>query len=190
MKKLFIAIAMLTCVASLAYAKTTEREALAQAEKMSDELDTLLDRTLKAKLYIYSFAEIVGTYEAITKGKALAISRKYGAKIRRVGIRFRNRANSPDDYERRKLLQMVRDNRDGRLEKAYFNFVTTPDGKKFLRYMKPIVTLSSCLKCHGAKDTLTPSATRRIKELYPNDNAMGFLIGEVQGAYSVIYPME
>jgi len=119
----------------------------------------------------------------------MVISRKYNADIRRVGLRVRNRKNSPDSFERKKLLQMISDNKNGDLKKAYYAVVSSSDGREFLRYMKPIITSSSCLKCHGAKDTLTPSATARIKELYPNDHAMGFEIGEVQGAISVPIPM-
>ena len=53
-------------------------------------------------------------------------------------------------------------------------------------YVEPILLQPLCLTCHG--DTLTTDVASRIEQLYPDDNATGFEVGDFRGVFWVEYP--
>ncbi len=69
--------------------------------------------------------------------------------------------NGPDDWERTALLAFEQ----GEAEKREF---TTVDGQPHLRFMRPMLTKKSCLKCHGTQ---------------------GYQVGDIRGGVSVSVPM-
>ena len=62
------------------------------------------------------------------------------------------------------------------------------DGKKQLRYMKAVPTEGACLACHGTQ--LSEDVRAGLKEMYPDDRATGYNIGEVRGAIVVVKDYE
>ncbi len=52
------------------------------------------------------------------------------------------------------------------------------------RYMKAIPTKGLCLTCHGK--TLAEPVKATLAELYPEDKATGFKVGDIRGAFSII----
>ena len=61
--------------------------------------------------------------------------------------------------------------------------VTGADGNRTFRYLKAIPTGPLCLKCHGSD--LAPDLAAKLAELYPEDKAHGFAVGDLRGAFSV-----
>ncbi len=55
--------------------------------------------------------------------------------------------------------------------------------KTIYRYMKPIPTTGLCLTCHG--ETLADEVSNKVKVLYPHDNATGFSLGDIRGAFTL-----
>jgi hypothetical protein len=55
-----------------------------------------------------------------------------------------------------------------------------------LGYVEPIFLQPVCLTCHG--ETLAPDVASRIEELYPDDQATGFAVGDFRGLFWVEYP--
>ena len=53
--------------------------------------------------------------------------------------------------------------------------------------MKAIPTGEVCLTCHGSN--IKASLQIRINELYPDDKAYGFKIGDIRGAFFVQIPL-
>jgi mono/diheme cytochrome c family protein len=52
----------------------------------------------------------------------------------------------------------------------------TAGGRRYVHYMKPIVIAAPvCLQCHGAPDKLAPGVADALKELYPQDQATGYV---------------
>jgi uncharacterized protein (UPF0335 family) len=48
-----------------------------------------------------------------------------------------------------------------------------------------------CLKCHGTTDKQMERETySKIKELYPNDKAIGYDVNEVRGIWSISFDKE
>ena len=52
--------------------------------------------------------------------------------------------------------------------------------------MRAIPTEALCLTCHG--ETLAPELAAAIAREYPNDQATGFKLGELRGAFRVVWP--
>jgi nitrate reductase cytochrome c-type subunit len=55
----------------------------------------------------------------------------------------------------------------------------------------PIVTNKMCLQCHGnSTSDIKPNTYSKIKELYPNDIAVGYSENELRGIWVVTMPKE
>jgi hypothetical protein len=63
--------------------------------------------------------------------------------------------------------------------------VANEQGQKYLRYMRPRITLPVCMTCHGWKENIPSEVKVILAEKYPDDHATGFLVGDVRGAISV-----
>ena len=66
--------------------------------------------------------------------------------------------------------------------------IKNDDNSKIFRFIKPILTGKVCLTCHGSE--IEEGLAFRIKELYPNDRAIGFKLGEIRGAFSVTIDLD
>ena len=53
-------------------------------------------------------------------------------------------------------------------------------------YVEPIVMQSLCLTCHG--DALAEDVSAEIERLYPEDEAVGFEVGELRGVFWLELP--
>ncbi len=130
---------------------------------------------------------------AACRDKAPEIAARLGAEtgwqVGRTGPRVRNAANAPDAWEAQGLAEFATRQKAGenliRMEKG--EVVTQPDGKRAYRYLKAIPMGEACLKCHGAAiDTLLMA---KIRQLYPEDRAVGFAPGELRGAFTITQPL-
>jgi hypothetical protein len=63
-------------------------------------------------------------------------------------------------------------------------FAAASDGSA--RYMQAIVLQPMCAMCHG--DSLAPEVRATIQENYPDDQATGFAVGELRGAFLIDWP--
>lgn len=53
-------------------------------------------------------------------------------------------------------------------------------------YYQPIIMAGQCVVCHGEVESeITPLVYSEIKELYPNDLATGFAVGELRGMWKI-----
>jgi hypothetical protein len=115
---------------------------------------------------------------------AARVSRERGMALSRVSLKNRNPGNAPNDWQRDVLEMFEKDKAAGsdpsKLE--YRTVVATADGNQF-RYMKAIPTAEVCLNCHGAE--LAPAGQAKIDELYPDDKATGYAVGDLRGAFVV-----
>jgi len=55
-------------------------------------------------------------------------------------------------------------------------------------YTEPILVQPLCLTCHG--EDLAPAVAARIAELYPDDDAVGFRLDDLRGAFWVEFPTQ
>lgn len=117
---------------------------------------------------------------------AKAASEQSGWQIRRVSLRQRNPKAVPDAWERAALEDFDRRQAAGEspatLEKAE---VVVEGGQSVQRYMRALPTQTLCLACHGESAQLSPAVSARLKELYPDDRAVGYTVGQIRGAMTI-----
>mgnify|MGYP000379000857 CR=1 FL=1 len=46
-----------------------------------------------------------------------------------------------------------------------------------------------CLSCHGARASLSPAVSERLRTLYPDDRAVDYRVGEIRGAMTLRQPL-
>jgi hypothetical protein len=63
----------------------------------------------------------------------------------------------------------------------------------YFRYMRSITMPGldklPCLKCHGTADQLAPGVQEMVNFYYPHDKAMGYVPGDVRGAWTIKIPL-
>ncbi|MDO9073019.1 MAG: DUF3365 domain-containing protein [Rubrivivax sp.] len=118
---------------------------------------------------------------------ARAASEQSGWQVRRVSLRNRNPKAVPDAWERAALEDFDRRAAAGeplaRLERAE---TVEKDGRTVQRYMRALPTIDLCMNCHGTPDRVTDAVTARLKSLYPDDRAVGYRVGEIRGAMTLV----
>lgn len=116
---------------------------------------------------------------------AARLSEQAGASVGRTASRFRNPDNAPDADAHAVLAAFERDLAAGATAPPE-HFETRPDGSA--RYMSAIVTQPLCVACHGSD--IAPDVAAAITDHYPEDQATGFLVGELRGAFIVEWPVQ
>jgi hypothetical protein len=119
----------------------------------------------------------IGVCKDIAPDIAERLSAESGAAVSRTSLKVRNPDNAPEDWQ----TDVLHDFESGETEE-FFERVGDSGG----RYMKAIPTGGLCLNCHGT--VLPPDVAARLKEAYPRDEATGYYLGDVRGAFSVVWP--
>lgn len=105
-----------------------------------------------------------------------------GWSVKRTALRVRNPANAPDDWERNVLdyfsATMAK-------QPAPPFIQATSVGAAPFRYMQTIKTGQLCLACHGSN--LSTDVQAALTKRYPQDQATGFKLGDLRGAFSLQY---
>lgn len=119
---------------------------------------------------------------------AQQLSQKYGWKISRTSLKTRNPKNSPDAWEVSILEKFeIRKNAGEEVQQLVYYSETINAGNKAFRYIQAIPTAKICLTCHG--EHIAPQIKTQLKEEYPHDQASGFKLGDIRGAYSISQPV-
>lgn len=118
------------------------------------------------------------------------LSAQIGWQVRRVSLKNRNPKAVPDAWERATLEEFERRLAAGEkptgIDKGE---IVEENGQKFYRYMKALPTQDLCLNCHGTPDRLAPGVAAKLKELYPDDKAVGYGPAEIRGAITAKKPL-
>jgi hypothetical protein len=104
-----------------------------------------------------------------------------GLDVGRTSLKVRNPANRPGPRERAVLEQWVEAVAAGTPVSELPAHVGG-EGEEFL-WMKPIGIEAPCLACHG--ETLAEPVAKAIAARYPSDQATGYALGELRGAFVV-----
>ncbi|MEN8170770.1 MAG: DUF3365 domain-containing protein [Pseudomonadota bacterium] len=137
----------------------------------------------------------VATIEVCSKSApsiAKALSEKHGMKVARTSLKTRNSANAPDTWEKTVLKKFEERLAAGEnpANMAHFEIIEE-SGKKNFRFMKaigmPPLAKMPCLKCHG--ENIDPKITAKLDELYPEDKARGYKVGQIRGAFTITKPL-
>lgn len=105
--------------------------------------------------------------------------------IARTSLKLRQANNKPDAWELAQLQSFEQRKAAGENPMTIeFGEYTDMGGKRVFRFMKAIATGEVCLNCHGSD--VRPEVLAKIKELYPQDVATGFKMGDLRGAFTIV----
>jgi len=102
-----------------------------------------------------------------------------GIRVGRTSDRLRNPENRSPEWVR-PILEDYLANPSDRAPRSL------PLAEGRTGYVEPIVMQSLCLTCHG--DSLAEDVSAEIKRLYPEDEAVGFEVGELRGIFWLELP--
>ncbi len=114
---------------------------------------------------------------AITDSMSLAL----GAHIKRVSDQPRNPVNTANEAE----LAYIKKWKEAKVNGKDKAPIVTEIAGKMVGYY-PIITNQMCMQCHGKPGIDINAATlKKIKQLYPADQAIGYAENEIRGIFVV-----
>lgn len=113
-----------------------------------------------------------------------AIATQQGVQLGRVSLKNRNPLNAPNEWQKT-VLESFEERTAAGQDVASLTWSETAevDGGQEFRFMKAIPTAGMCLVCHGAD--LGPDVSQSLAAHYPEDQATGFSVGDIRGAFVV-----
>ncbi|AXT38785.1 DUF3365 domain-containing protein [Alteromonas sp. BL110] len=114
---------------------------------------------------------------------------KNGWVIGRTSLKVRNPGNAPDDWEREQLAHfssLLEKNKltSEPLKRPLDTYQYDDESGEF-RYMMAIEQGQICMACHGTN--IAPAVKDVIAKHYPDDQATGFEVGDLRGAFTLTY---
>jgi hypothetical protein len=117
---------------------------------------------------------------AVCKEKAPAVAvhiqETYGVRIGRTSHKLRNAANVAPEWADPFVADLTEDP----------TYLVGPDGE--LGALLPIKLRAECQMCHGPVDGIDEGVMAAISEVYPEDQALGFMEGDLRGWFWVEAP--
>jgi hypothetical protein len=120
----------------------------------------------------------IGVCKEVAPAIAARMSEETGAFVSRTSLKVRNPANTPEPWQVAILEAFKHGDVDDEVFERY--------GTHGARYMKVIRTGAICVNCHGS--VLAPDVRQALDTAYPNDQARGYALNDVRGAFSVVWP--
>ena len=100
-----------------------------------------------------------------------------GLSVKRTALKYRNPANKPTEKEKAALQLFA--------SQPNMKEITVDEGT-YYAYYKPILLEGECQLCHGKPEVdIAKDVMEEIKKRYPNDQATGFVAGDLRGMWSI-----
>jgi len=103
-----------------------------------------------------------------------------GVAVGRTSHRLRNPGNVPEPW----MLALLEAFRTGPPQPGAWRSVDL--GTRGTGYVEPIYLQPLCVTCHG--ESVESTLLQQIRTLYPDDEAVGFAVGEFRGLFWAITP--
>ncbi len=97
---------------------------------------------------------------------------------------MRNAGNTAQSWQAAELTNFQRRLEKGADAATLEYFEPRTDGGA--RYLKAIVTAPLCTVCHG--ESIAPDVQAALQQHYPADQATGFDVPDLRGAFSIEWP--
>lgn len=165
--------------------KTSDAERIQRAQEASAALMKSLGGQLKSALQNGTPASAIHVCQQLAQPLTGSTSKAFGdLEIARTALKVRNSANQPDVLDQKVLTawQALQNNKQ---TLPGHQIITAEDGSTIV--YKPIITQQICLKCHGEPDAFSPELVQSLNQLYPNDQAINFTVGELRGAFKITF---
>jgi len=121
-----------------------------------------------------------------TRAPAIAaqLSAETGWQVKRVSLKPRNPDAQSDPWETQTLKAFEKRLSQGQAASELHHAATTAGE---FRYMQAIAVAPACLACHG--EQLAPEVQQQLQRHYPQDQATGYSVGDIRGAFSLSKPL-
>lgn len=173
-------------LAAPALADDPVNEKLADSRALVDSFAGELQQALQGAMTAGGPAAAIDVCRSSAPEIAARLSRVSGASISRVSARYRNPQSYPDTWQQEVLQDfsatLAADPATPIAQLEHFEV----DRQGGARYLKAITIAPLCLTCHG--ETLDRSVADQLDTDYPHDRATGYRLGELRGAFSVVWP--
>jgi GTP cyclohydrolase III len=112
-----------------------------------------------------------------------SLSREHQATISRISFQPRNPASAASNAMDSLALQGFAQEIEQQ-GKAAASVVK--EGENYVYYRPIRIGMETCLKCHGAPETdIALETLAKLDELYPEDQALGYAMGDLRGAWKI-----
>ncbi|MGM0906722.1 MAG: Tll0287-like domain-containing protein [Pseudomonadota bacterium] len=171
--KFFIIFIAFSATTSLASDNKTYETA---AKKLQQRLGKVLMSTIQSDGHIAA----IDVCNEQAPEIASTVGEELGLVVSRTALKVRNPDNKPSAEQKRVLedFEYLWERNKGKPPSTTY---MGSDGHEV--WMKAIVMQPQCAACHG--NSVAPELKRAINERYPNDQATGFEVGEIRGAFVV-----
>jgi hypothetical protein len=113
-----------------------------------------------------------------------SLSQAHQVNIRRTALKIRQPKDAPTLAEKKALDQYHAQFAAGEVLKPFVETISAEE----VAFYAPILVSEACLKCHGKLgETLKEEDYQLIKELYPDDQAIGYASGDLRGMWSITF---
>ncbi len=163
-------------IASVDELTAEQQEQHATALAAREALFTKLSGRLMSAIEKDGAAAAINVCKAEAPAIAEQVKREFGVDIGRTSFRLRNSMNPPPDWSSRFVAE--------RAESP--QFAALPDNA--LGVLLPIKLQQNCLLCHGPQEQLADDVKAALALHYPNDEATGFLEGDLRGWFWIEVP--
>ena len=166
---------------TLAYEKESKEAIKELAENLKKSLKAILKESGPIAAVEYCNIAAIDITDRISASKGII--------IKRTSLKVRNEGNLATSWEKDSLNRFEKRKKLGESIKSidYKEVYVDNNNKSFFRYMKAIPTGKVCLTCHGS--AISPNLRTKINELYPEDKAYDYKIGDIRGAFIVQIPL-
>lgn len=114
-----------------------------------------------------------------------SITEKSGWFIGRSSHKLRNPSNKADAFTAAALEDFLKRAEAGeKPEDMVKASVVEENGKQVFHLVKAIPTGELCVNCHGGAE-VKPEVEAKLAELYPKDEARGFMVGSLRGVFTL-----
>ena len=159
------------------------QEALERAQAASRALAGELKAKLLSEIQAHGAVEAIKVCSEVAQDTAAAHSTE-DLSVRRISLKARNPEDLPDPYEAAQLERLAARLQRGDLPPYVAEVVDEGEARE-LRYLEPLTIHAVCLNCHGDPTSFDPAVREVLEQRYPDDQAVGYLTGDLRGAVSV-----
>jgi len=187
----FTVLALLLGAGPSVQADDFDKDAAVQdAKKIAKALGGALQKELQAAMKAGGPVNALDACNVEAMPLTAQTSKDYGATVSRVSLKNRNPENAPDDWQQPILQAFDERAANGEDPASMASATVEPldNGKQQLRFMKALPVGGVCLACHGAE--IDAKTRAKIDELYPDDKATDYSLGEIRGAIVVVKDYE
>ena len=182
-----LVLSMVSCDMTKKKEKIAEKEKaeLEAALQKGNQLVKMTFENMSGKLK--STIQENGAIEAIQYCRVEAVPlttalEEEGIKISRTSSRYRSPYNAPSEEAKKILSKFENEKANGQKSETVVH--RSADGT--IHYYKPIYMQALCLNCHGDPGiNVSDEVVTQLKELYPEDKALGYKMNDMRGAWHV-----